>query len=57
VGVRLRSHRDTSRCVETQGDYQRTGGAEPEELGIRRVPFKCVEISRVEEFELYHLYS
>ena len=46
-----------------------TGGAEPEELGIRRAPFKCVEISRVEEFELcaeagltqqltmYHLYS
>ena len=53
VGVRSRSHGDTSHFVETHFNHQCTGGAEPEELSIRRAPFKCVEISRVEEFELH----
>ena len=51
--VRMRPGGDTPHRVKTQGHHLYAGGAEPEELRIRRAPFKCVEISPVEEFELY----
>ena len=49
-GSRFHGHRPLG--IEPQGDDRGTGWAEPEKLSVRRSSLECIEISRMEDFEL-----
>jgi hypothetical protein len=49
-GSRLHGQRPLG--IKPQGDHCGTGRAEPEKFSVPRSSLECIEISRIEDFEL-----